>query len=154
MIINTNNNWRIFTHNIPLKHQAIIIFKCDSNTYQPINRRQCHNDVIKWKHFLRYWPFVWGIHLSPVNSPHKGQWHGTLIFSLIWAWINAWVNNHEAGDLRCRHAHYDVIVMVWVHTWCPSGYWCPSVKAPDDQYPQICPNIFVFDNLYTNILHF
>ena len=20
---------------------------------------------------LRYWPFVWGIHRSPVNSPHK-----------------------------------------------------------------------------------
>ena len=33
-----------------------------------------HDDVIKWKHFLRYRPFVWGIHRSPVNSPHKGQW--------------------------------------------------------------------------------
>ena len=25
------------------------------------------DDVIKWKHFPRYWP------LGPVNSPHKGQ---------------------------------------------------------------------------------
>ena len=33
-----------------------------------------HDDVIKWKHFPRYWPFVRGIHRSPVNSPHKGQW--------------------------------------------------------------------------------
>ena len=41
-----------------------------------------HNDVIKWKHFPGYWPFVWGIHRSPVNSPHKGQWRGALIFSL------------------------------------------------------------------------
>ena len=32
-----------------------------------------HDDVIKWKHFPRYWPFVWGIHQSTVNSPHKGQ---------------------------------------------------------------------------------
>ena len=32
-----------------------------------------HDDVIKWKHFPRYWPFVRGIHRSPVNSPHKGQ---------------------------------------------------------------------------------
>ena len=32
-----------------------------------------HDDVIKWKHFPRYWPFVWGIHRSPVDSPHKGQ---------------------------------------------------------------------------------
>ena len=69
-----------------------------------------HDDVIKWKHFPRYWPFVRGIHRSPVNSPHKGQWRGALMFSLIWAWINAWVNNHEAGDLRRHHAHYDVIV--------------------------------------------
>ena len=42
-----------------------------------------HDDVIKWKHFPRYWPFVRGIHRSPVNSPHKGQWRGALMFSLI-----------------------------------------------------------------------
>ena len=41
-----------------------------------------------------------GNHRSPVNSPHKGQWRGTLIFSLICAWINGCINNHEAGDLR------------------------------------------------------
>ena len=35
-----------------------------------------HDDVIKWKHFPRYWPFVRGIHQSPVNCPHKGQWRG------------------------------------------------------------------------------
>ena len=35
--------------------------------------RKGHDDVIKWKHFPRYWPFVRGIHRSPVNSPHKGQ---------------------------------------------------------------------------------
>ena len=52
-----------------------------------------HDDVIKWKHFSRYWPFVWGIHRSPVNSPHKGQWRRVLMFSLIYAWINSWVNN-------------------------------------------------------------
>ena len=47
----------------------------------------------------------------PVNSPHKGQWRGALMFSLICARINGWVNNGEAGDLRRRRAHYDVIVM-------------------------------------------
>ena len=70
-----------------------------------------HDDVIKWKHFPRYWPFVWGIHRSPVNSTHKGQWRGALMFSLICAWINAWVNNREAGDFRRHRAHYYVIVM-------------------------------------------
>ena len=70
-----------------------------------------HDDVIKWKHFPRYWPFVRGIHRSPVNSTHKGQWRGALMFTLICARINGWVNNREAGDLRCYRAHYDVIVM-------------------------------------------
>ena len=72
-----------------------------------------HDDIIKWKHFPRYWPFVQGIHRSPVNSAHKGQWCGVLVFSLICAWINGWVNNHEAGDLRCHCTHYDVTVMLW-----------------------------------------
>ena len=72
-----------------------------------------HYDVIKWKHFPRYWSFVRGIHRSPVNSPHKGQWRGALIFILICARINGWVNNREAGDLRRYRTHYDVIVMLW-----------------------------------------
>ena len=70
-----------------------------------------HDDVIKWKHFPRYWPFAREIHRSPVNSPHKGQWRGALMFSLIWVWMNDWVNNREAGDLRRDRAHFDVTVM-------------------------------------------
>ena len=52
-----------------------------------------HDDVIKWKHCPRYWHFVRGIHRSPLNSPHKGQWRGALIFPLICAWINVSVNS-------------------------------------------------------------
>ena len=48
---------------------------------------------------------------APVNSPHKGQWRAALMFSLIWVWINSWVNNREAGDLRLYRVHCDVIVM-------------------------------------------
>ena len=70
------------------------------------------HDVIKWKHFPRYWPFARGIHRSPVNSTHKGQWRGALVFSLICAWINAWVNNRDTGDLRRHRAHHDVTLMV------------------------------------------
>ena len=46
------------------------------------------------------------------KSPHKGQWRGALLFSLIYVWINGWINNREAGDLRRHCAHYDVIVMI------------------------------------------
>ena len=79
------------------------------------NQHHCiilwHDDVIKWKHFPRYWPFVRGIHRSPVNSPHKGQWRGALMFTLICARINGWVNTREAGDLRRCRTHYDVIIL-------------------------------------------
>ena len=71
-----------------------------------------HDDVIKWKHFPRYWPFVRGIHRSPVNSPHKGQWHRALMFAFICARINGWINNRQAGDLRRHRPHYDVTVML------------------------------------------
>ena len=68
-----------------------------------------------WRHqmetFSRYWPFVREIHRSPVNSPQKSQWRGALMFTLICVWINSWVNNREAGDLRSHRVHYDVIVM-------------------------------------------
>ena len=63
------------------------------------------DDVIKWKHFPRYW-YRW-----LVNSPHKGQWLGALMFSLICTWINGWVNTREPGDLRRHRAHYYVTVI-------------------------------------------
>ena len=78
----------------------------------PVHWQFCTWSLYQMKYFLRYWPFLQGIHRSPVNSPHKGQWHGALMFSLICAWINGWVNNREAGDLRCYITHYDVTVMI------------------------------------------
>ena len=84
----------------------ITINRCLATT-----KTQEHDDVIKWKHFPRYWPFVLGIHRSPVNSQHKGLWRGALMFSLICVWINVWVNNGEAGDLKRYRAHCDVTVM-------------------------------------------
>ena len=46
----------------------------------------------------------------PVNSPHKGQWRGTLMFSLICARRNGWVNNGEAGDLR--RSYWDAVLIM------------------------------------------
>ena len=93
-----------------------------------LTKAQCgsiHGDVIKWKHFLRYWPFTPGIHRSPVTSPHKGQWRGALMFSLICVWINGWVNNRESGDLRRYCVHYNVTVMntpQWFVVWMCCQY--------------------------------
>ena len=105
------------THGI---HIVLLFFQLSKNTmehgvatsiYLRYANILAHDDVIKWKHFPRYWPFVRGIHRSPANSPDKGQWRGALIFSLICAWINGWVNNREAGELRRHRAHYDAIVI-------------------------------------------
>ena len=88
-----------------------VIFNSSCGRLTDPGRTVYHDDVIKWRHFPRYWPFVRGNHRSPVNSPHKGQWRGALVFSLICVWINGWVNNRGAGDLRRYRAHNDVIVM-------------------------------------------
>ena len=104
-------------------------FSPDIHNYIPgvyISTAECKININAWwrhegKHFLRYWPFVRGIHRSPVNSPHKGQWRRALIFSLICVWINGRVNNGEAGDLRRHCSHYDVIVMMVTQitpVWC------------------------------------
>ena len=45
---------------------------------------------------------------------NKGQRRGDLMLSLICVWINGWVKNLEAGDLRRYRAHYDVIVMTLI----------------------------------------
>ena len=73
-----------------------------------------HDDVIKWKHFPHNWPFVRGIHRSAVNSSHKGQWRGSMMFfvdSSVYSGAEYYLNNLEACDLRRHRAHDDVIVM-------------------------------------------
>ena len=51
---------------------------------------------------------------SPVTGefPHKGQWRGALMFSLICVWIDGWIDNREAGDFRRHLGHCDVTVMI------------------------------------------
>ena len=73
------------------------------------------NSMPWWCHqvdtFLRYWLFEGNPPVTGGFSPHKGQWCGALMFSLICAWTKRWGNNRHGGDLRCHCAHYDVIVM-------------------------------------------
>ena len=89
-----------------------------------------------------------GNHRSLVNSPHKGQWRGALMFSLICAWINAWVNNHEARDLRRHHAHYDVIRMVLHHgKWQAQG----SPLGKTQLLETIIPFIYLF--MYSSFIY-
>ena len=67
---------------------------------------------------------------------YKGQWHGALMFSLICAWINGWVNNREAGDLRRHRAHYDVIVMCMALLMRTLKWWlCNACNSEIPQAP-------------------
>ena len=95
------------------------LFKCSFGTATFI--KPCYRSVLCESHFLlRYRllhsPGLWPLLLTrinrwPVNSLHKGEWRGSLTFSLICAWLDGWVNNREAGDSRRLHSHYDVTIM-------------------------------------------
>ena len=99
-----------------------------------------HDDVIKWKHFPLYWPFVRGIHRWPVNSPHKGQWRRALMFSLIcalnkrwskqsWGW---WFETPSRPLWRhcnmLRMPHYLFVCQVAVPRWASlQGIYAPRM---------------------------
>ena len=85
----------------------------------------CHDDVIKWKHFLCYWPFgVCGVCVC-VGGGSTGHWWIALtkasdaeLWYFLWSAINGLVSNWNTSDLRCHHAYYDITVMVNMHA-CP-----------------------------------
>ena len=54
----------------------------------------------------------------PPPPPPQGQWRGALMFSLICAWTDDWVNNRNAGDLRRHGAHYNVTIMYEIYQYC------------------------------------
>ena len=97
--------WHLIVFHIPWMGWVRVIL----DWHCPINWLSCRRRQIET--FPRYWPFVRGIHRSPVDSPHKGQWRGALMFSLICVLTNSLPNNRGAGDLRRYRAHYDVTVM-------------------------------------------
>ena len=71
-----------------------------------------NDDVIKWKRFPRYWPFVRGIHRSPVNSLQKRPVTRSFDVFFDLRLKKRLSKQCEAGDLRRQRAHYDVIVIV------------------------------------------
>ena len=109
------------SHNASWIYPTMHHFVKDVCTHVPL---YVIHDDIKWRHFPPYWPFVRGIRQSLVNSPHKGQWRGTLMGFFICAWANGWVSNRDIADLRRHRAHYDVIVIEWCIVWYgTSGLW-------------------------------
>ena len=114
---------------------VFVVCACDKTVHEIQNHNIIHSSI-KWNQTLvsimmtssngnilpRYWSFVRG----PVNSPRKGQWRRTLMFSVIDAQINGWVNTGEADDLRNHHTHYDVIVVYTCNTLLNSFRPCDA----------------------------
>ena len=104
VIIRTSSNWKIF------RVTGLLCGEYTGHRYPAICAwsAQLKYVMTSWNGnlFPCYWPFVRGIRRSPVNSPHKGQWLGALMFSLICGWTNGWANNRDSGDLRRHRAHY------------------------------------------------
>ena len=106
------------------------------------------------KTFLRYLPFLREIHRSPVDSPHKGQWRGALMFSLICACIIAWAENWDAGDLRRNRVYYENQGVSWTsHLY--NGIlvrWCLCFESPHKWFfiatHHIYPHISAYIQLY------
>ena len=69
-----------------------------------------------WRHqmetFSTLLAFCEGNPPVTVDSPHKGQWRGAFVFSLMCAGTNGWENNRDADDLKCHRAHPDSTVML------------------------------------------
>ena len=107
----------VWSHLVSLGHNELTLYSLLANIATchrwRFRMHFIHDNVIKWWYIPRHWPFVRGIHRSPVNSPHKGQWRGALLFCLICAWTNGYyANNRDAGDLRQHHSRFDVTVML------------------------------------------
>ena len=100
----SQNRWQCWFSQSNLTNIIQIIFNCGLTAWKPWWRHHMNN-------FPLYWSFVRGIHRSPVDFPHKGQWRRALIYSSICAWTNGWANSPDTGDLRRHGAHYGVIVM-------------------------------------------
>ena len=77
---------------------------------QPVRRWLANMMTLSNGNIFRVTGHLCGEFTGPRWIPRKGQWRGALMFSLICARINGWVNNREADDLRRLRAHYDVIV--------------------------------------------
>ena len=110
-----------------------------------------HDYVIKWKHFPRYWPFVRGIHRSSVNSPHKGQWRGALMFFFYLRLIKR-LSKHSRGwwfETPLRP--------LWRH--CNACFRCPlvaimpvGIQPPNGARPSVGTGLTTLSLIFLNAL--
>ena len=91
--------------------KMVVLIHCDKHTIHPkrqTHSSRFHDDVVKWKHFPRYWPFVRGI-TGLLWIPHTKASDAEL-----WCFLelNKRLSKQSWGLVRRYHAHYDVTVML------------------------------------------
>ena len=97
------------TSNIHL-NKRLVTLSC--TVMRRVFTNKVHDDVSKWKHFPRNWPFVRGIHRSPVNSPHRGQWRGAK--TLNWSMYH--LTGTVSSSYTKAHCGVDILFPVRWHT--------------------------------------
>ena len=128
---------------------TITSVKCVTNEYVWAGRWQVVNQYIWWRHQMETFSAL--LVLCAGNSPVTGEFPTqrpvtrSFAVSLIFVWINAWVNSREAGDLRRHCAHYNVIVMN-----VKSKTYCNHVLARDWDIQHISFDCY-FGHLYFTI---
>ena len=124
--------------NYPCSNRTVFLFSSDFlATWAFIQSSMWCSTSVRWYPWIRThgWRWIPGwlnwrwreeVGTCPWVSTRKtltlilGQWRGALMFSLVCAWTNGLVNNHDAGDLRRHRSNYDVSVMTvelqdWLH---------------------------------------
>ena len=116
------------------KHNELSLLKFINDLWIFLTLYSCNSWSPWWRHQMETFSALLALCAGnspvPVNSPHKGQWRGALMFSFICVWINDWVNNRVAGDLKRHRGHYDVNVMHYArikqHGDCAHVSYCSS----------------------------
>ena len=129
-----------------------------------------HGDVIKWKHFSRYWPFVQGIHLHCLISYLPGLYHlhlklhsglasrAFMFYFILWAPGHCVIYHRKIYfELRIRKFKFRNI---WGVTICPldsitaanatdrlrhTQAWCMTIV---DTFPTEYKDLFIFHSQY------
>ena len=93
------------------------------------------DDVITCKHFPHSWPFVWGIHRSPVNSPHNGQWLGALMFFLS-------APEHRLSKQSRRRWFETPSRSIWRH-YHAAWIWLFAIRKHHDEFLLLVSGQFI-----------
>ena len=118
-----------YEHQLPVIRQMVLftwVTNISRKRFGPKLENTKHDDVIKWKKILRYWPSVRGIHKgSPrvtVGVPSQRPETRSFVFSLICAWINGWANNEDASETPShslwRHFLYRSLLNILRGKYC------------------------------------